>query len=711
MRPALFALLIALVPPALVHAAPGGGEIKLGSTVTWDSLSLLVDGRRVIPAMGEMHYSRVPANEWQQEVHKMKEGGIDIIATYVFWIHHEPVEGQWQWEGELDLRHFLEVCRQEQMPVVLRIGPFSHGEVRNGGLPDWLFEKSCKLRSEETEFLGYVRKLYAAIFEQVKGLQWQDGGPVLAAQFDNEYRGRASYLLALKAIAEEEGFQLPFYTRTGWPELTSAMPYGEMLPLYGDYADGFWDRSTDEGVGSYWKAFRFAQPQIPAAIATEQIDHQEPQDVASSYPYFTCELGGGMMPSYHRRIHTYPQDAYAMAVVKLGSGSNLLGYYMYHGGINPTPAEGQPWLNENQRTPGTNYNDLPVLDYDFCAPIGACGQLRPHYFSLRKLHLFLHGFGELLAPMQAVFPQTDDSLRWSYRTDGTSTFVFINNYARFEGLSPRRQVEIEIPNATLRIKHLPAGCSAILPVNVCVQGITIQYATAQLLAQRPGAIYFATINGIAPHIKIGGKLLHRLRPKGENVPVATIHGVRIYLLEDQDAGHLFLPRAKAVEPVPLRVRKTAEATCTYRYITTGLHHVAEEPTDSDFLAAAVYTLPIGTRRNGLLRIDYHGDCARLYTDKGLLLTDNFQNGNTLDYLLSRLPGDTRSLTLRILPMQSGMPVYFPREVSTTPGEAVHSVVIERTSRPTTTQNRQPNSKRKFFTRQRAKRAAKARRRL
>ena len=56
------------------------------------------------------------------------------------------------------------------------------------------------------------------------------------------------------------------------------------------------------------------------------------------------------MTSYHRRVYVYPQDTYSLAIVKLGSGSNLLGYYMYHGGTNP---EGHAYLNEMQRTPYT----------------------------------------------------------------------------------------------------------------------------------------------------------------------------------------------------------------------------------------------------------------------------------------------------------------------------------------------------------------------
>ena len=256
----------------------------LGCDVQWDSHSLILDGKRVVPAMGEVHYSRIPASEWAQEVRKMKEGGITILACYVFWNHIEELEGQWDWSGQRNLRQFLEVCKAENMPVVLRMGPFCHGEVRNGGIPDWVFTKGCKTRSEEPIFLELVTKLYRQIFTQVQGLQWKDGGPVIAAQFDNEYGGRASYLLSLKRIALGIGFELPFYTYTGWPALATPMPYGEMIPLYGDYADGFWDRSIREACGNYYKAFNFRPASISTAIASEQLKHDGEQKVDQHYP-------------------------------------------------------------------------------------------------------------------------------------------------------------------------------------------------------------------------------------------------------------------------------------------------------------------------------------------------------------------------------------------------------------------------------------------
>ena len=260
--------------------------------VKWDAQSLIVDGRRVCPVMGEVHYSRIPADEWADEVRKMKEGGVTVIATYVFWNHVEEQEGIFNWSGQRDLRRFIETCRQEGLPVVLRVGPFCHGEVRNGGIPDWVFTKGCKTRSEEPAFLALVEQLYRQIFTQVQGLQWKDGGPLMACQFDNEYRGHGSYLMALKRIALSVGFDLPFYTRTGWPELSSPVPFGEMIPLYGDYADGFWERSIEETAGNYYKAFNFTASQVSGAIATEQIEYKEEGGRGQLIPLFHLRTGG-----------------------------------------------------------------------------------------------------------------------------------------------------------------------------------------------------------------------------------------------------------------------------------------------------------------------------------------------------------------------------------------------------------------------------------
>ena len=697
-----------------------------GKPVTWDRHGLMIDGQRVCPVMGEIHYSRIPADEWQREVRMMKEGGVTVVATYVFWNHIEEEEGIFRWDGQRNLRRFLEICKEEGLPVVLRIGPFCHGEVRNGGIPEWMFNlpltsskgggtgKTVKLRSTDSVFLGYAEKLYRQIFTQVQGLQWKDGGPLLACQFDNEYRGSGDYLMALKKIALRIGFDLPFYTRTGWPELSKPVPFGEMLPLYGDYADGFWDKETKEGVGNYYKAFNFKESPLPAsplgeesAVAGLASENPSPkgEDGRGLYPYFTCELGGGMATAYHRRPYIYPEDSYSMALVKLGSGSNLLGYYMYHGGTNP---EGKlNTLNECQTSPGTANNDLPVMTYDFQAPLGEFGQTNPQYFMLRPLHLFMHDYAEVLAPMEAQFPKAaaapegasiakgDESfLRWCVRTNeapsgavgGASGFIFINNYERFYTLSPKKNVVLSVCGVVLPRLTIPSGCMAIFPVNI--DGI--RYATAQIVAKRDGKIYMMQVKGIPTTIALqSGKTLKNVKPKGTDTPIYN----NIYLLTQEEAEHLFLN-----EELRVKNEELATATCTkvkeagpLRTIQKGKAKVAEAPQEDDWQQAAVYriTLPLDsslfTLHSSLLSIEYQGDCARLYavsyentnpsSPSYRLIADNFQYGRPFLYGLWRLPQGVTELELRILPMQKDAPIYLPREADKTPGERVKKVEI------------------------------------
>ena len=628
--------------------------------------------------MGEIHYSRLPADEWQQEVRKMKEGGVTIIATYVFWNHVEEQEGIFRWDGQRDLRRFIEVCKQEELPVVLRLGPYCHGEARNGGIPDWVFTKGCKMREQNPVFLGFVEKLYRQIFTQVQGLQWKDGGPVMAAQFDNEYRGRGEYLMALKKIALEIGFDLPFYTRTGWPELRTPVPFGEMLPLYGDYADGFWERSTEETVGNYYKAFNFKAFRSSTAIATEQIDYSQStansqQSTANDYPYFTCELGGGMATAYHRRPYVYPEDAYSMALVKLGSGSNLLGYYMYHGGTNP---EGLTYLNENQRTLATNYNDMPVKNYDFQAPLGEFGQTYPQYYMLRPLHLFMQDWGEQLAPMEAAFPSPQDlpkgndtQLRWAVRSEKgkQAAFIFVNNYERLQNLTAKKNVRLEACGVQLPSITIPAGCMAIFPVNI--DGI--RYATAQLVARRDGRTYMMQIAGIPTTIAMqDGKTLRNVKPQGTEKPVYK----DLYLLTREQAEHLFLDAQESQETTEMLACIKVQEAGSLRQIPIGVQKVAEEPVDEDFEQAAVYKIQLPVDRKGLLRIDYRGDVARLYAN-GKFIADHFQYGRPFLYGLWRLPKDVRELELRILPLQQNAPIYLPREADKTPGEEVKKIEL------------------------------------
>lgn len=73
--------------------------LKRNPSVGADSISLMLNDRRWLEIMGEIHYSRVEPSQWKHALAKTKAGEISIISSYIFWIHHEEPEGCFDWMG------------------------------------------------------------------------------------------------------------------------------------------------------------------------------------------------------------------------------------------------------------------------------------------------------------------------------------------------------------------------------------------------------------------------------------------------------------------------------------------------------------------------------------------------------------------------------------------------------------------------------------
>src|SRR5665648_1074646 len=177
-------------------------------------------GKPIIPVMGEVHYTRIPKSQWEDVILKMKACGINIVAAYVLWIHHEEIEGQFDWSDNKDFRAFVKLCAKHDMWVYPRIGPWCHAEVRNGGTPDWILLKTnLKDRSNDPVYQSYADEWYKQIALQLKGMLYKDGGPVVGIQLENEYgrgKGGEEHILWLKKTAQKYGLDVPMYTVTGW---------------------------------------------------------------------------------------------------------------------------------------------------------------------------------------------------------------------------------------------------------------------------------------------------------------------------------------------------------------------------------------------------------------------------------------------------------------------------------------------------------------
>ena len=466
-----------------------GGLNPQGITINANSQHLTLDKQPWLPVMGEFHFSRYPSKNWAEELLKIKAGGVSIVATYVFWIYHEEEESRFDWSGDRNLRQFVELCGQLGLFCYPRIGPWAHGEARNGGFPDWLLERcGAEVRQDAPLYLTYVRRLYSEIAQQLKGLLWKDGGPVMGIQLENELTNQPEHIVTLKHMAQAAGLDVPLYTMTGWGP--AAVPEDEVIPVFGGYPDAFWDRQVEGWSRASRKHYFYSLLRDDNTIGADLITPSGNYDPAylKRYPYGTCETGGGMQVAYHRRPIVQPDDIAAIAYAKVGSGSNLMGYYMYHGGSHPLGK-----LSTMQESQATHYwNDLPVISYDFQAPLGEYGQVRESYHALRTLHQFLHDFGERLAPMPACLPaqmpvDLDDctTLRWSVRSDGSAGFLFFNNYQRIESLpdQPAVQFELHLKNETLVLPSQPvtiaSGVFGLWPFNLNLNGVLLSYATVQ----------------------------------------------------------------------------------------------------------------------------------------------------------------------------------------------------------------------------------------
>ncbi|MBI1282679.1 MAG: hypothetical protein GC179_31430 [Anaerolineaceae bacterium] len=694
-----------------------GGTNPQGRTLEFNSYYMIENGKPCIPVMGEFHFSRYASELWEDELLKMKAGGISIIATYVFWIHIEEEEGVFDWAGNNNLRHFIELCGKHHLDALVRIGPFDHGECRNGGIPDWMYGCSFRLRSNDEEYLAYVKKLYSQIAHQLEGLLFKDSGPVIGIQVENEYMhcgapwevtfrqgtewvpsgsDGAAHIAKLKELAQSVGLITPIYSCTAWRN--SPIVDGEILPMQGGYAFTPWSPDPNyrqEPTREFLFRNRHLDPVLNA----------RPTYDASRYPFVCCEIGGGIQDTYYHRPLVPPESVAALAIMNLAGGSNLIGYYMYHGGSNPVGKHS--YMNEYT---------VPRISYDFQAPLREFGQVADSFRHLRLLHLFLKTFGDILAPMSVtlpenavtITPENTRDLRYSVRSKNGAGFIFLNNYqdhVHMQDISGIQfQLEIDGKPATLPYVEpltLQKNVSAILPFGLSLAGIKLNYATTQLLTKieeaetttyfffaphgmnseyafdasgyqsistksgelrtENGITYASVIPGLDCLINLttlGGKMVRIFtltREQAEQATVETVNRQSRLLISDAtivpDREQLFAYSNSQFD-VNIWVYppiKRPEGYFSHHIIPVSAKELSFEKREVSETKVVLKFPDDITKHvhNVLLRIDYVGDMGQVYID-GKLVHDNFYNGTTWEIGLRQLEQKLKGKELLIL---------------------------------------------------------------
>lgn len=154
---------------------------------------------------GELHYFRVPKDQWKDRLDKMKEAGLNMVSTYIPWQIHEQHEGDIDLIGkywpENDLKSFMDLVKSSGMLCLVRPGPYVMSELTTDGIPLWLIEKypqALALTQEGTShhtrifsymhpaYLDRVKTWYKAVFDVLTPYQINLGGPIVMMQLDNE---------------------------------------------------------------------------------------------------------------------------------------------------------------------------------------------------------------------------------------------------------------------------------------------------------------------------------------------------------------------------------------------------------------------------------------------------------------------------------------------------------------------------------------------
>lgn len=162
------------------------------------------DGKKTIILSGEIHYFRTDPNNWPFLLDKLIETGCNVVASYVPWIIHEEIEGDYDFKGKKhpshNLKAFIKLAQSKGLMVFLRPGPFIMAEMKNEGIPFWIYEKYPNIRSLgwnlkpntsaaidylNEDFLREVKKWYDAFVSNVKEFFYPNGS-VFALQIDNE---------------------------------------------------------------------------------------------------------------------------------------------------------------------------------------------------------------------------------------------------------------------------------------------------------------------------------------------------------------------------------------------------------------------------------------------------------------------------------------------------------------------------------------------
>lgn len=332
-----------LAAVASSQTVTGQGKFEAGNG------TFLLNGEPFVVKAAELHYPRIPKPYWDQRIKLCKALGMNTICLYTFWNSHEPKEDQFDFTGQNDLAEFIRLCKENDMKVILRPGPYVCAEWEMGGLPWWLLKKKdIRLRENDPYFLERVDKFQKAVAEQVADQTIANGGPIIMVQVENEYGSYGEdkeYIANIRDMLRKN--------------------FGDEVTLFQcDWSSNFTLNGLDDLI---WTMNFGTGANIDQQF--EKLKSLRPES-----PLMCSEFWSGWFDKWGANHETRPAADMIEGIDEMLSKGISFSLYMTHGGTN-----WGHWAGAN--SPGYAPD---VTSYDYDAPISESGQTTPKYWELRK---------------------------------------------------------------------------------------------------------------------------------------------------------------------------------------------------------------------------------------------------------------------------------------------------------------------------------------
>jgi hypothetical protein len=478
------------------------------ANITYNAQSFTIDGRRIWLVSGAVHYARTPHQLWRSRIRAAKQAGLNTIETYVFWNLHEPQPGIFDFEGDRDLRRFVEIVGEEGMYCVLRPGPYVCSEWDFGGLPAWLHlvDGGAKIRQGDPAFLQAVARYLDAVMQQVRDLQitTDEGGPIILVQNENEWfctnqsEGEA-YLDQITRYLRESGCTVPLINCNNlWQPASNTI----------DCWNG-WNHLIHD-----MRQLRLAQPDAPRLVT---------------------ELWTGWFDAWDAPHESGKSpDDLLRKIVQVSAAGAQANLYMFHGGTNFGFYGG--------RTVGRP-DMYMTTSYDFDAPLLEAGGRGGKYRAVKRIGMFLDQFAPLMAHLKpeehhTVLAPDDKQVTVIQQTGPLGSVVF---FTRPDPLKPQT-VQVLTPMGQQLPVHLGRDAAAWIVLNANLRGA----ATLDLTNLRPWAFVKRRMlvlfgpSGTDGLLSIGGAVLQETVPTGAT-PLVTHHqDLTIVILNEKQVDAAYL---------------------------------------------------------------------------------------------------------------------------------------------------------------------------